>query len=244
MNFKMKMAGNLIKMGVPVLKYFKPDWLRRSKILKHHGIDLLFDVGANAGQYGEMSRMLGYTEKIVSFEPVDDAFQRLKKAAAKDSKWEINRYALGDVAGTSTINIAGNSFSSSILNMETAHVEGSPESKYIGTQEIEIKTLNEVFHSFYQKGNKVLLKIDTQGYEKNVLEGSDAILDKIELIQLEMSLVQLYENEPLYQEIIHYLDEKGFTLISLENGFSNVQTGQLLQVDGIFQNTHSLKNRS
>ena len=58
MNFKMKMARTLINMGVPVLKYFKPDWLRRSQILKYHGIDLLFDVGANAGQYGEMSRIL------------------------------------------------------------------------------------------------------------------------------------------------------------------------------------------
>lgn len=239
MNFKMKMAGSLINAGVPILKYFKPDWLRRSKILKYHGIDLVFDVGANAGQYGEMSRLMGYKAKIVSFEPVDEAFQRLKQAASKDPKWEIHQYALGDVAGISTINVAGNSFSSSILNMETVHVEGSPESKYIGTQEIEIKTLNEVFHSFYQKGNKVLLKIDTQGYEKNVLEGSDAILDHIELIQLEMSLVQLYEDEPLYQEIIHYLDQKGFTLISLENGFSNEQTGHLLQVDGIFRNTKS-----
>lgn len=239
MNFKMKIAGALINMGIPVLNYFKPDLLRRTKILKHHSIDLLFDVGANAGQYGELSRMMGYKGQIVSFEPVHDAFQRLEKAAAKDPKWQINRYALGDVAGTSTINIAGNSFSSSILNMESIHEEGSPESKYVGTQEIEIKTLNDVFHSFYQKGNKVLLKIDTQGYEKNVLEGSDAVLDKIDLIQLEMSLVQLYENEPLYQEIIQYLDERGFTLISLENGFGNAQTGQLLQVDGIFQRTRN-----
>lgn len=237
MNFKMKMAATLIKMGVPILKYFKPDWLRRSQILKYHGIDLLFDVGANAGQYGEMSRMLGYQGKIVSFEPVTDAYQRLERAAAKDSKWTIHKYALGDVAGKTTINVSGNSFSSSILEMEDAHVEGAPESKYIGTEEIEIRTLNEVFQSFHQKGNKVMLKIDTQGYEKNVLIGSEEVLEQITLIQLEMSLVQLYQDEALYREIIDYLDEKGFTLISLENGFSDAKTKHLLQVDGIFLNT-------
>jgi FkbM family methyltransferase len=240
MNFKMKMARILINMEIPVLKYFKPDWLRRSQILKYHGIDLLFDVGANAGQYGEMSRVLGYKGKIVSFEPVTDAYKRLEKASAKDSKWIINRYALGDIAGKTTINVSGNSFSSSILEMEDAHVEGAPESKYIGTEEIEIKTLNEVFHSFYEKGNKVMLKIDTQGYEKNVLVGSEAVLEHITLIQLEMSLVQLYQNEVLYREIIDYLDEKGFILISLENGFSDAKTKHLLQVDGIFLNTKHL----
>ena len=237
MNFKMKMAGVLIKAGVPILKYFKPNWHRRKKIIKHHGIDLLFDVGANAGQYGEFSRMLSYNGQIISFEPVQDAFQKLEKIASKDPNWIVRQYALGDVAGKSTINVAGNSFSSSILEMEDAHVEGAPDSKYIGKQEIEIKTLNEVFDSFYKKGNKVMLKIDTQGYEKNVLDGAGEVLDKITLIQLEMSLVQLYQDEPLYNEIIDYLAEKGFTLLSLENGFGNNETGQLYQVDGIFLNT-------
>ena len=236
MGFKMKMAGALINMGFPVLKYFKPDLLRRTKIISHYGIDLLFDVGANIGQYGILSRTLNYKGKIVSFEPLNDAFEKLKQASGNDSNWTINHFALGDIATKETINIAGNSGSSSILNMEKKHVETLPESQYIGTQEIEIKTLNEVFGSFYSKGNKVMLKIDTQGYEKNVLEGADQVLDKITLIQLEMSLIPLYQNEILFPEMVSYMEEKGFTLIALENGFSDAKTGQLFQVDGIFLN--------
>jgi FkbM family methyltransferase len=237
MEFKLKMAGTLIKMGIPVLKYLKPDLLRRVKIMQHHGIDLLFDVGANAGQYGELTRTVNFRGKIISFEPLNDAFQKLNQASSKDQQWEINNYALGDVAGKSTINIAGNSYSSSILKMEEQHVETLPESKYIGTQEIEIKTLNDVFNSYYKAGNKVMLKIDTQGYEKQVIEGASDVLDKITLIQLEMSLVALYESELLLTEMIQFLDQKGFTLIALENGFSDKKTGQLFQVDGIFLNT-------
>lgn len=236
MGFKMKMAGMLIKMGVPVLKHFKPDLLRRTKIMSHYGIDLLLDVGANIGQYGVLTRMIKYKGRIVSFEPLNDAFEKLKQASNSDSNWTINHFALGDVATKSTINIAGNSGSSSILKMEDKHVETLPESEYIGTQEIEIKTLNEVFPSFYQNGNKVMLKIDTQGYEKNVLEGADQVLDKISLIQLEMSLVSLYQDEILFTEMVQYMEGKGFILVALENGFSDSKTGQLFQVDGVFLN--------
>ncbi|MNE55278.1 hypothetical protein D3C80_1501040 [compost metagenome] len=127
--------------------------------------------------------------------------------------------------------------------MEDTHVESLPESMYIGTQEIEVKTLNEVFHSFYKEGNSVMLKIDTQGYEKNVIEGADKVLDKVSLIQLEMSLVELYKNEMLYTEMIRFMQERDFTLISLENGFCDQNTGQLLQVDGIFRNEKLHKKR-
>lgn len=241
MEFKMKMAGTLIKMGIPVLKYFKPDLLRRTKIMSHYGIDLLFDVGANIGQYGIMARTLNYKGRIVSFEPLNDAFEKLKKASMNDSQWTINHFALGDIATKNTINIAGNSGSSSILKMESKHVETLPESEYIGTQEIEIKTLNTVFDSFYKQGNKVMLKIDTQGYEKNVLEGADQVLDKITLIQLEMSLIPLYQDEILFTEMVQYMEGKGFTLIALENGFSDSKTGELFQVDGIFRNNKHSK---
>jgi len=82
----------------------------------------------------------------------------------------------------------------------------------------------------------VMMKIDTQGYEKNVIDGALTSLNRIKIIQLEMSIVPLYENETLFVEMIQYLDNNGFILYSLENGFSNPTTGQLLQVDGIFVN--------
>ena len=79
-----------------------------------------------------------------------------------------------------------------------------------------------------------MIKIDTQGYEKNVIDGATESLNNIKIIQLEMSILPLYENEILFIEMINYLDKKGFQLFSLENGFSDLTTGQLLQVDGIF----------
>jgi hypothetical protein len=80
------------------------------------------------------------------------------------------------------------------------------------------------------------LKIDTQGFEKNVILGGTQVLSKIDVIKVEMSIVPLYENEILYIEMIDFLDKKGFELYYLENGFSDDKTGKLLQLDGVFVN--------
>ena len=207
------------------------------KILRHYDIETIFDIGANTGQYAALNRIMGYNGKIISFEPLNDAFQKLKTHSTKDKNWLVNNYALGDKEDKGIINIAKNSYSSSVLDIGHIHLDSAPNSKYIGQQEIHIKRFDSVFRSFGDIGENIMVKIDTQGFEKNVLEGAEGIINKIKIIQLEMSIFELYEDEILYQEMIRILDEKGFKLISLENGFSNPKTGELLQVDGIFMNT-------
>ena len=202
--------------------------------MKYFNIDTLFDVGANVGQYGKHIRQLGYDQKIVSFEPLQSAFQILQKVSSKDDKWVINNYALGNIAGKSIINVSENSVSSSILNMMTQHLESAPNSKYVSQQEIEVRTLDSIFDTFFNSDSNVMLKIDTQGYEKKVIDGSESSLKNIKIIQLEMSLVSLYESEMLFIDMIKFLEIKGFILFSLEPGYADPVTSQLLQVDGIF----------
>lgn len=226
----------LRKNGLQLKRYSDSDFFRRMKIVDNYNIDTLFDIGANVGQYSSNMRELGYTKKIISFEPLKSAFEELKKASVKDNNWLINNYALGNENIKSKINVAANSYSSSILNMLPTHLKSAPESNYLAQEEIEIKTFDSIFNSFCQKKDRVMIKIDTQGYEKNVIEGAIESLKNIIIIQLEMSILPLYENEILFIEMIKYLDNLGFQLFSLENGFSDSNTGQLLQVDGIFKN--------
>lgn len=222
------------KNGIQIKRYPDRDLVRRMKIIETHQIDTLFDIGANAGQYASKMRKLGYGKRIISFEPLKSAFQALKKVSSKDKNWLIYNYALGNDDIKSVINVAGNSQSSSILNMLPAHSTSEPESKYIAKQEIEIKRIDSVFNSFCKEGSSVMIKIDTQGFEKKVIEGAKDSLHHVKLIQLEMSIIPLYESEISFVEMINYLESKGFQLFSLENGFSDSTTGQLLQVDGIF----------
>lgn len=89
------------------------------------------------------------------------------------------------------INIAGNSYSSSILKMLPSHVEASPESEYIGHEVIEVKTIDSIFPFLRNKGRNFYLKIDTQGFEERVINGAADSLQFIKLVQLEMSLIPL-----------------------------------------------------
>ena len=230
----------LRKTGVQLKRYPDLDLARRIKIMENFNIDTLFDIGANIGQYAIDMRELGYSKKIISFEPLTNAFKDLNTNSLNDDNWLANNYAIGNEDAKSVINIAGNSLSSSILNMLPSHIESEPMSKYIAQEEIEIKKLDSVFSSFCKKDEKVMVKIDTQGFEKNVIDGATKSLMNIKIIQLEMSIVPLYENEMLFIEMINYLDNKGFQLFSLENGFSDPTTGRLLQVDGIFVNKLSI----
>ncbi len=240
----LKKIFGLRHISIRIKKYTDSQLKRRVLLMSNLNIDTVFDVGANDGDYSRILRILGYKNRIISFEPLKSVFELLQKESSKKKNWFAYNYAIGEENTFSTINIAGNSYSSSILEMLPAHVESEPKSKYIGREKIEIKRLDSVFSSFCNDDNKIMLKIDTQGYEKNVIDGASGILDKISLIQLEMSIIPMYKNETLFTEMISYLDEKGFQLASLEDGFYNNKTGQLLQVDGIFVNKHLLsKNK-
>ena len=207
---------------------------RRMKLLTHYKVNLIFDVGANIGQYAKQMRSIGYKNKIVSFEPLTSAYEDLAECAKNDPLWDTVNIALGDEDCNSEINIAGNSYSSSILAMLPTHLKSAPESAYIGKEEVTVRRIDSIIGKYCNYSDKLYLKMDAQGYEKNIIIGAEKSLKKIIGIQLEMSLVPLYKGEILFLEMINLLKSKGYTLMSLEPGFSDPSTGQLLQVDGIF----------
>lgn len=233
-NFVGSVNKMLRRFGIQVKRYPDADVLRRMRLVTKEGIDVLLDVGANAGQYGSLMRELGYDGKIVSFEPLGSAFKLLQRRAERDKLWRVENYGLGSVEEICEINVSANSYSSSLLDIMPAHTDAAAESQFVGRQPVQIRTLDYVFDEFCGVGDKVMLKVDTQGFEKMVLEGASNSLHRVALVQLEMSMIPLYRNEALFLELIEYMKERGFRLCSLENGFSDMNTGQLLQVDGLF----------
>ena len=206
---------------------------RRMHLLASNRIDLVFDVGANVGQYASSLREGGYRGRIVSFEPLTSAFSRLQANAKGDPHWEVVNMGMGDRDERATINIAGNSQSSSLLDMLPAHVKSAPVSAYVGKEEITVSRLDSVFSRYHRPGDRTFLKLDAQGYERKILEGASASMAEILGIQLEMSIEPLYSNEMTYLEMLGYLAGLGFTLASIEPGFSDPVSGRMLQMDGI-----------
>jgi FkbM family methyltransferase len=209
---------------------------RRKQLFERHAIDVLLDVGANAGQYATEMRDLGYRGWIVSFEPLASAFRELAEIAKRDreAKWRAVPIGLGPAAGQATLHVAGNSLSSSLLPMLAQHVQSAPESAVVGTETVTLQTLASALDSCRDLGTRPFVKIDAQGYERKIVESGGDALERVVGLQLEMSLVPLYEGESLMTEIITYLETVGFVPMSLEPGYTDPQTGRMLQVDGVF----------
>jgi len=208
---------------------------RRIEILQTLNIDTVLDIGANAGQFAlQLRNDLGYTKNIISFEPISSAFQLLNAKTKVDPYWEAYNIAIGDVEKISEINIAGNSDSSSLLDMLPTHLKSAPESKYIGKESVKIKKLDSIFNDLCKPTSKIYMKIDTQGFEYRVLKGADNSLKHIDTVQMEMSLVPLYDGETLFNDMYMFMSGRGYSLISIEPIFSDPKSGQIMQVDGIF----------
>lgn len=202
-------------------------------LLSQFHIDCVLDVGANEGQFASEARELGYEGQIISFEPLPDAHSKLTKNAQHDKNWIIHeRCALGETPGLTEINISKNSTSSSLLPIISTHTKTAPDSTYVSKAETEIQTLDQALAN--SDKSAFLLKIDTQGYESNVIQGASETLERTKVLQLELSLVELYKNQKLLKEMLTQIEDKGFEPWSFFPAFANRKTGQMLQLDGTF----------
>ena len=205
-------------------------------LIERGAIDLVIDVGANMGQFArELREELGYRGRIVSFEPLHSAFAVLSGHARGDECWDVMNCALGERSGRTEINVSGNSFSSSLLEILPAHIDGAPDSRYVTKETIEIRTLDESLPELRQSVEQIFLKIDTQGYESQVLSGAQLSLPRIDIVQLELSLVPLYEGQALFPDVHRFMADQGYSLVVIEPVFRHPRTAGVLQMDGIYQ---------
>ena len=213
---------------------------RRARLLRALDINLVIDVGANIGQFGSEIRAAGYAGAILSIEPLSDAYPRLSARAECDGEWLTMRCALGESDGTSTIHIAGNSASSSLLDMLPDHERAAPETHYVGQETVNVRRLESILEEQEALGERPYLKIDVQGYELAVLRGAGTHLGTLAAIQLELSLAELYAEAPTAREVDAFVTDAGYRLAGIEPGFTDPSTGRLLQMDGIYVRTDLL----
>ena len=220
------------------LKRFDPDtsqWAQLVKQLSVHEVNVVLDVGANLGQFARNLRDFGFQGKIISFEALQAVHTRLRDLARGDKQWVVApRVAVGDRDGETTINISGNSVSSSVLPMLRAHVDAAPQSRYVTLEQVDLRRLDTIAGDYLSDGDRPFLKVDVQGFEYQVLQGATRLLDGLVGIQMEMSLVPLYDGERLFDPLLHDLKARGFELWSLAPAFVDPGTGRLLQLDGVF----------
>jgi FkbM family methyltransferase len=226
-----KRAGR--RAGLEVLRFNPTNALdaQRSALMSRHDVDLVIDGGANAGQWARLVRAGGYGGALVSFEPVAEAFTALAAAARGDARWEARRLALDAAAGEAEVHVAGNSWSSSLLEMEAAHLRVAPESAYVGTEQVPVARLDEVE---LPAAERIWLKLDVQGAELRALQGSERLLERVALVEVELSLRPLYVGAPLWPEVAGWLEPRGYRLVGVAPSLVDDRTAELLQVNGVY----------
>lgn len=198
------------------------------------GVRTFLDVGANQGQFGADLRRTGWKGRIVSFEPTSTAHRVLvERAAADRGGWvAAPRVAIGAAAGETVINLAKNSVSSSLLRVESRSTDAAPESAFESSESVDVRPLDSMMQPEWEA--PFALKIDTQGFELEVLKGAPAILAQTTVVSLELSLSQLYEGGANLAEVYTFMEQAGFRCISLVEVFSDFVRHEVLQVDGTF----------
>lgn len=84
-----------------------------------------------------------------------------------------------------------------------------------------------------------LVKIDTEGFESNVLEGAAEALrtQSIDIVVIELMFIPIYEGQELYFELAQRLDKLGYSIYDMPR-IRRHSDGQIRWVDGIFLSAH------
>ena len=237
MTFKSKIKNFLLRHGYEVSRS-----VDQLSIFNEFNVDVVFDIGANAGQFGQMLRARGYKGKIVSFEPLSSAHNKLLEIADDDESWHVHpRVAVGSRSDKVSINIANNSQSSSIKKMLDLHVLYAPDSSIVGTEEVDVITLDECFYEYASSVDCTYLKADTQGYEMEVLKGAKNTLHHVDLLEMEMSVAELYEDSSSFMELFEFALNNDFILWGLSPAFIDSSSKRLLQFDAVFARKRLIK---
>lgn len=195
-------------------------------------IDVVIDVGANVGQYAERLWDMGFAGQIISFEPGFEAFRDLKVRSDRfGTRWQSRRVALSDAPGTATLQVSGNSVSSSLLEVAEEHLRAAPDSRIVARESVEVSTLDRQLAGV---GGVYWLKLDVQGLELQVLHGADAVLERTAVVQAEISFAELYSGQADWLTVCHYLQNRGYVMRYLEPGYEDPQSGYMLQADVLF----------
>lgn len=207
------------------------DLRRLCRLFELHEVGLVLDVGACSGLYGLELRRLGFQGKMISFEPLRESFAQLQRHANADPKWQCLNLALGSNPGEAILHVSGKSASSSLLPMQARHIELVPQSRTIAEEKVQLDTLDHLFPQFADASRNVFLKLDTQGYEWEVLKGATQTLQRICGVQIELSFVPLYDGESNYLFVLKRLEDAGFIVVDIHRGLQDYERQQLLQMD-------------
>ena len=203
----------------PSEAYQLPERLHLRKFFDYYGVDCVFDVGANQGQYASMIRdLVGFKGQIISFEPIPELASALAGPATADGNWYVENLALDREAGPAIFNIMSESVFSSL------HSPASDQPNIFSTQnavsrqvEIVRSTLALELPRWRQKlkFKRPFLKMDTQGNDLAIVQGAGSEINTFVGLQSELAIKNLYAGAVGYQDTLEAYSNMGFELSAM-----------------------------
>ena len=242
-------ARNLLnRVGIDVTRWpHRPeagaiDWAL-SEVIKSRGINCVIDVGGNRGQSAQRLRTLGYSGRIVSFEPSPTVLPAIRAAAERDPAWTVRPVALSSVAGQAELRLHKGSELDSLLHALPGVVDQIPIMEETGTATITLSTLEDEFAQIIAgiEEPRVLLKSDTQGHDAEVLRGAGAkgLDEAVVAVLVELAAQPIYSGQPAITTVMDLLLTDGFTPVAFEPFFESSDGLRMVEFDGLFMRSES-----
>jgi len=232
----------LQRLGYDIVKY-KPSFVRNKmdkgamwqefQWMRQYQFATIIDIGANEGQFSDKMRILFPDAFIYAFEPLPGVFNALNRNFSSDSHFKSFNLGLGDHKGEFEFSENEYSPSSSFLNMSQNHISHFEEAVKTNRVKVSVEKLDDVFQQMTVQ-DPLLIKMDVQGFEDKVISGGLETLSVARMIICELSFVELYSGQPLFENIYNKLSGLGFVYAGNIEQLRSPQTNQILQGDGIF----------
>ena len=192
----------------------------------------VIDVGAGRGQFAVFALKRFPRARVHSFEPLPSSYRTAVRAIGKSERAEVRQLAIGAKTGNQDIFISADADSSSLLRPTDEQTERFPGTGEVDRVEVDVMALDEAVTVV--DARPALLKLDLQGGELDALRGAEQTLGSVDAIFVECSFVELYEGQPLADELICYLKDRSFALRGVFSPNYGAD-GTCVQADLLFQ---------
>lgn len=211
----------------------------KTKWLENLSIKTVLDIGANEGQFARHINQILPEAKIYAFEPLKDCYEKLNDNFKDSKTFKAFNVALGEKAEEATIHRTDFSQSSSLLPILDLHRESFPFAKDEQLALVKIVRLDDLEEELILE-KPVLVKIDVQGFEDKVINGGRKIIEKADVLILELTIEPLFDGQLLFDEMYEMVRKLGFKYQGNLTQMHSASDGKIVQIDGIFVKTEGL----